>query len=64
MGKAKDFNSDYPHKFGYSGLEVTLLDYTLSRAHDKLGFVAYRDLEEDRGLFASSHSLQSEMYQR
>ena len=57
------FDSNKIHKFGYSGLEVTLLDYTLSRAHDKLGFVAYRDLEQDQALFNSSESLQSRMYQ-
>jgi Haspin like kinase domain len=63
-GEVKDFDSSQTHKFGYSGLEVTLLDYTLSRAQDRLGFVAYRNLEEDSALFDSSLTLQSQIYQR
>jgi hypothetical protein len=50
------------HRFGYSGLEITLLDYTLSRAYSNEQ-VIYRDLEND-GLFEPSKILQNQMYCR
>jgi serine/threonine-protein kinase haspin len=37
--------------FGRSGLEVTLIDYGLSRAKLPNGDIAYCDLEEDLAVF-------------
>jgi hypothetical protein len=51
------------HKFNYSGLEVTLLDYTLSRA-TKGDVTIFRDLEKDPELFNESELLQHQMYRR
>jgi len=51
------------HKFNYSGLEITLLDYTLSRATQG-DVTIYRDLEEDVELFKESKLLQHQMYRR
>jgi hypothetical protein len=51
------------HKFNYSGLEVTLLDYTLSRATQG-DVTIFRDLEEEPELFRESKVLQHQMYRR
>jgi hypothetical protein len=51
------------HKYNYSGLEVTLLDYTLSRASQG-DVTIFRDLEKDPELFKESKLLQHQMYQR
>jgi serine/threonine-protein kinase haspin len=51
------------HKFSYSGLQITLLDYTLSRASQS-GITRWRDLEQDDMLFAESAQLQHQMYRR
>ncbi|KAI1643838.1 uncharacterized protein F4817DRAFT_348456 [Daldinia loculata] len=54
--------------FGFSGLDVTILDYGLSRAHadyeneDSLP-IAY-DLERDLSIFTSEHAPQCEVYRR
>jgi serine/threonine-protein kinase haspin len=53
------------HKFGYSGLEVTLLDYTLSRARNtRTGEILAFNLEENQELFYESEMLQRQMYRR
>ena len=37
-------------KFGFSGVEVTLIDYTLSRADIAPGRVAFNELQDGRGI--------------
>lgn len=59
---------DRPSRFGFSGLEITILDYGLSRAHadyDVEGTlpIAY-DLERDLSIFTSEHAPQCEVYRR
>lgn len=53
--------------FGYSGLDITILDFGLSRAEDlSIDFakpVAY-DLERDLSLFTSTHAPQCEVYRQ
>lgn len=53
--------------FGYSGLDITILDYGLSRAEDlSVDFatpVAY-DLERDLSLFTSTHAPQCKVYRQ
>ena len=51
------------HKFNYSGLEVTLLDYTLSRASQG-DVTIFRNLEKDPELFKETKLLQHQMYRR
>lgn len=51
-----------PCRFGYSGLDITILDYGLSRAEDGEA-VAY-DLEKDLGIFASTHAPQCKVYRQ
>ncbi|KAI1799924.1 hypothetical protein F4811DRAFT_541581 [Daldinia bambusicola] len=59
---------DRSSRFGFSGLDVTILDYGLSRAHadyrneDSLP-IAY-DLERDLSIFTSEHAPQCEVYRR
>lgn len=54
-------------RFGYSGLDITILDYGLSRAQDPSADdaepVAF-DLEKDLSLFASTHAAQCDVYRR
>jgi serine/threonine-protein kinase haspin len=54
-------------EFGYSGLEITILDYGLSRAEDPeepdASPVAY-DLERDLGIFTSIHAPQCKVYRQ
>ncbi|KAG5962311.1 hypothetical protein E4U58_003915 [Claviceps cyperi] len=54
-------------KFGYSGLDMTILDYGLSRAEDlSVDFaqpIAY-DLERDLSLFTSTHAPQCKVYRQ
>lgn len=57
---------DSPVMFGYSGLDITILDYGLSRADDLTGenggeSIAF-DLEKDLGLFTSTHADQCKVY--
>ena len=59
---------DRSSHFGFSGLEITILDYGLSRACEDYESedsvpVAY-DLERDLSLFASEHAAQCEVYRR
>ncbi|KAI1773675.1 hypothetical protein F4818DRAFT_98042 [Hypoxylon cercidicola] len=55
-------------RFGFSGLEITILDYGLSRAHadhqvEGSQPIAY-DLERDLSIFTSEHAPQCEVYRR
>lgn len=56
-------------QFGYSGLDITILDYGLSRAEDvedeceDVTTVAY-DLEKDLGIFTSTHAAQCKVYRQ
>lgn len=50
-------------RFGYSGLDITILDYGLSRAEDGGEAVAY-DLEKDLGIFTSTHAPQCKVYRQ
>jgi serine/threonine-protein kinase haspin len=54
-------------RFGYSGLDITILDYGLSRAEDPTtdedAPVAY-DLEKDLSLFTSTHADQCKVYRQ
>lgn len=54
-------------RFGYSGLDITILDYGLSRAEDlsidMARPVAY-DLERDLSLFTSDHAPQCRVYRQ
>ncbi|KAF3770521.1 hypothetical protein M406DRAFT_12978, partial [Cryphonectria parasitica EP155] len=54
-------------QFGYSGLDVTILDYGLSRAEDTnspdVAPVA-NDLERDLSLFTSTHAKQCKVYRQ
>ncbi len=63
VGNLKSCAPKQRHKFNYSGLEVTLLDYTLSRATQG-DVTTFRDLEEDPELFKESKLLQHQMYRR
>ncbi|KAI1809936.1 hypothetical protein GGS20DRAFT_243373 [Poronia punctata] len=51
--------------FGFSGLEITILDYGLSRAQAELDSepIAY-DLERDLSLFTSDHAPQCRVYRQ
>ncbi|KAI0446050.1 hypothetical protein F4803DRAFT_77414 [Xylaria telfairii] len=51
--------------FGFSGLEITILDYGLSRAQADYGSepVAY-DLERDLSIFTSEHAAQCRVYRQ
>lgn len=56
-----------PCRFGYSGLDVTILDYGLSRAEDEDAInsapIAH-DLERDLSLFTSTHAKQCKVYRQ
>lgn len=60
--KSQPLPKQSPSRLGFSGLEVTLLDYTLSEMES--GQVMYLDLEADFELFAESEILQRQMYRR
>lgn len=54
-------------QFGYSGLNVTILDYGLSRAEDPdnpVSAAIAHDLERDLSLFTSSHAKQCKVYRQ
>lgn len=62
---ARPLPEDSTHKFGYSGLEVIILDYTLSRAENiHTGEILAFNLEENQELFYESDMLQHQMYRR
>ncbi|SPN98508.1 uncharacterized protein DNG_01553 [Cephalotrichum gorgonifer] len=54
-------------RFGYSGLDITILDYGLSRGEnpytEDIEIVAY-DLERDLSIFTSTHAAQCAVYRR
>ncbi|KAK4639102.1 hypothetical protein QC761_705060 [Podospora bellae-mahoneyi] len=52
------------YRFNNSGLEVTILDYGLSRASDpdRPGGKVFMDLEKDLSIFTSEHAPQCEVY--
>lgn len=54
----------HQHKFGYSGLETTIIDFTLSHAvYENQRF--YKDMEPDKKtMFDSSATLQRQIYRR
>lgn len=54
---------DRRRRFGFSGLDVTILDYGLSRASKGKTVVA-PDLSRDPALFASTHAPQCAVYRR
>lgn len=49
---------------GRSGLDITILDYGLSRAEDTSGGPVAADLERDLGLFTSTHAPQCRVYRQ
>lgn len=54
-------------RFGYSGLDVTILDYGLSRAENVEDISARpfaQDLEKDLSLFTSTHAAQCKVYRQ
>ncbi len=55
-------------KFGFSGMEVTLIDYGLSRARLASGEIIYNNLENDLELFYSESTgiakIQFDTYRR
>lgn len=56
-----------PCLFGYSGLDVTILDYGLSRAEDTNSLDSTpiaNDLERDMSLFTSTHAKQCKVYRQ
>lgn len=72
----REKTDDSPVAFGYSGLDITILDYGLSRAEDvyadeeedehgsdETGPIAF-DLERDLSLFTSTHAVQCKVYRQ
>lgn len=51
-------------QFGYSGLDITILDYGLSRAEGEDGEPVAYDLEKDISLFTSTHAPQCAVYRQ
>jgi serine/threonine-protein kinase haspin len=51
-------------RFGYSGLDITILDYGLSRAEEEGGEPVAYDLEKDLSLFTSTHAPQCKVYRQ
>ncbi|PSR75463.1 hypothetical protein BD289DRAFT_379300 [Coniella lustricola] len=65
--RPKPKTDDSPCEFGYSGLDVTILDYGLSRADDitlPSGAPIASDLERDLSLFTSTHAAQCHVYRQ
>ncbi|TLS23326.1 uncharacterized protein PpBr36_06030 [Pyricularia pennisetigena] len=60
-------DSESPIHFGFSGLDITILDYGLSRAQDPdmedAEPIAF-DLEKDLSLFTSTHAPQCKVYRQ
>ncbi|CAK7270475.1 hypothetical protein SEPCBS119000_004110 [Sporothrix epigloea] len=66
--RVKVENDDSPVVFGFSGLDITILDYGLSRAEDldddgQVEVIA-SDLEKDLCLFTSTHADQCKVYRQ
>lgn len=55
---------DPKHKLNFSGLETTIIDYTISRALMQDNTIAYQDLSRDNGLFEgdSTNEYQYDIY--
>lgn len=51
-------------RFGYSGLDITILDYGLSRAEDEEETPVAYDLEKDLSIFTSTHAPQCRVYRQ
>jgi serine/threonine-protein kinase haspin len=51
-------------RFGYSGLDITILDYGLSRAEDEDEAPVAYDLEKDLSIFTSTHAPQCRVYRQ
>lgn len=49
-------------KLGLTGLTVTIIDYTLSRADIEPGRAAYIDLEHLGGMFDQAGDIQADTY--
>lgn len=67
VAPAKPRTDKSPCRFGYSGLDVTILDYGLSRAEDTTQINAIpiaHDLEKDLSLFTSTHAKQCKVYRQ
>lgn len=68
-GKPQSKQDENACQFGYSGLDITILDYGLSRAEDMeangndVAAIAY-DLEKDLGIFTSTHAPQCKVYRQ
>ncbi|KAK3322149.1 hypothetical protein B0H66DRAFT_192154 [Apodospora peruviana] len=78
--RPKPLDDDNSCQFGYSGLEITILDYGLSRASSpssdyyddtfaspdpgEEGTIVAYDLEKDLSLFTSTHALQCAVYRQ
>ncbi|KAI1337749.1 hypothetical protein F5Y15DRAFT_389016 [Xylariaceae sp. FL0016] len=67
-GEPAPMEEGSPRRFGFSGLEITILDYGLSRARadyesDESEPVAY-DLERDLSIFTSEHAAQCKVYRQ
>jgi serine/threonine-protein kinase haspin len=63
----KERSADETSFFGYSGLDITILDYGLSRAEDLStddGRIVAFDLEKDLSLFTSTHASQCKVYRQ
>lgn len=68
LPKTKDDKDGSPVVFGFSGLDITILDYGLSRGEDvdddeRTEPIAF-DLEKDLGLFTSTHAEQCKVYRQ
>ncbi|KAI9166798.1 Serine/threonine-protein kinase haspin [Paramyrothecium foliicola] len=64
---AVERNAESDGFFGFSGLDITILDYGLSRAEDLSvdeGQVVALDLERDLSLFTSTHAPQCKVYRQ
>ncbi|OIW33595.1 hypothetical protein CONLIGDRAFT_628506 [Coniochaeta ligniaria NRRL 30616] len=62
--ETKSDDDGSPCRFGYSGLDITILDYGLSRAEDDDGEAVAYDLEKDLGIFTSTHAPQCKVYRQ
>lgn len=69
VGESRAKKDESLCQFGYSGLDITILDYGLSRAEDvddesdNFATVAY-DLEKDLSIFTSTHAPQCKVYRQ
>ncbi|RKU40321.1 hypothetical protein DL546_002728 [Coniochaeta pulveracea] len=64
VGKPRMMSENETCQFGYSGLDITILDYGLSRAEDEEAAPVAYDLEKDLSLFTSTHAAQCRVYRQ